>query len=609
MSSLLYYLRRTREQSLRETLNLGGRLLADKASAIVQPGYDRLFARTPSEEDILKRSGEKNWRELADVLKRRERPCLFEWPLLQERKTILARADEMLNEPLRWHTDSRSGYTWDVNLHYRRIPLSPQPGVDIKNPWDLSRFHHAVVLAHAYQITSNDKYATELVRRITDWIQCNPYRYGVNWTSAMEAGIRAMNWLCAFYLARSASAFDERFLAEFLTSLYGHAQFIKSNLEYREAWIDGKRRRLNSNHYLCDIAGLLFISILLPELRLNEERRFATAELEHELFEQTYLDGADYEHSTYYHRFVTEVFGVAFALIKSNGNEIRPAIEARLTAMKLFLANCTHADGTLPQIGDNDGGTLFPFPLLHTDASTQSAGFHDAGVYSMRGNESHVVVSAARVGMRGFGSHSHNDVLSFEYWWRGLAWIVDPGTYVYLPDRQARNWFRSTEAHNTVRVDRTEINPFHEESIFQMIDVAKVDVELWEPGEQHDILAARHTGYSRLPGQVIHRRQFEFDKHCARLVITDLVEGSGTHLLESFFQINPAVDVQQQGTDYLLAVGEKQLSVRITGDGIECEIETGAYSRTYGIREPATRIIARGLVPLPATIRTVLQPC
>jgi uncharacterized heparinase superfamily protein len=211
--------------------------------------------------------------------------------------------------------------------------------------------------------------------------------------------------------------------------------------------------------------------------------------------------------------------------------------------------------------------------------------------------------------MRGFGSHSHNDVLSFEYWWGGQAWIVDPGTYVYLPDPQARNWFRSAEAHNTVRVDNSEINPFHEESIFQMVDAADVDVALWDAGNQRDVLEASHTGYSRLPGQVMHRRRFEFEKEPARLVIRDVVEGSGTHLLEWFFQIHPGAAIKRQGQDYIVAIGSKHLTLRIDGEALELLTESGWYSRTYGVRESSTRITARTTARLPFSVRIVVEPC
>ena len=60
----------------------------------------------------------------------------------------------------------------------------------------------------------------------------------------------------------------------------------------------------------------------------------------------------------------------------------------------------------------------------------------------------------------GFGNHKHNDLLGFEYHVAGVPVIVDPGSYVYTSDPDARNLFRSTRSHNTLSVDGQEQNEF-----------------------------------------------------------------------------------------------------------------------------------------------------
>ncbi len=114
--------------------------------------------------------------------------------------------------------------------------------------------------------------------------------------------------------------------------------------------------------------------------------------------------------------------------------------------------------------------------------------------------------------MRGFGSHSHADILGFEYWANGRSWIVDPGSYLYTPDPEARNLVRSTESHNTVRIDGEEINPFDPDQLFQMSDHARVRVHEWNSQSDRDLLELEHTGYLRLKKAVGHRRRFDFCK-------------------------------------------------------------------------------------------------
>lgn len=597
MPSLLYYLRRAGEQSFRETLNQARSLVSVRVRTALQPAYDRIFHRELSTEELLRRAGFASAREMTSHLKSRP------WPAIPLERGRSETALTVRTAKMPWHSDTKTGYTWD-RVHYRRVPLSPAPGVDIKVPWEMSRCHNLVALGLDYRQCGDDRYAREVVAQLTDWIKENPVPYGVNWVSPMEAGIRAVNWCWAFELVRRSEVVRESFVVEFLKSLHTHATFIRSNLEYREAWIGGRRMRLNSNHYLCDLAGLLSIGLLFPELELQEYSEFAARELEIELFEQTTPDGVDYEHSTAYHSFVREIFEYAFSLAA------RPSVAARLEKMREFIAAFLHSGGSLTQFGDNDSSRLLPaFVTRQVEPAAHSRGFSESGFYSMRGIKSEVMVSAARVGMRGLGSHSNNDLLSFEYWYEGLAWIVDPGTFAYLGNVEARNWFRSTAAHNSVRIDREEQRRFHREAIFQMVDEADVNVLLWDVTDDRDLLSVEHTGYTRLKNPVTHHRRFEFEKKRGTLTILDSFRGSGEHLFEWFFQIHPDVNADRSGNDIVLSRESHRVRLILGIPDCELTFVPGWYSPRYGVRLPATTVVARKTATALASARIVIEPC
>jgi uncharacterized heparinase superfamily protein len=608
MPSLLYYLQRASEQPFRETLTQARDLASVRIRSVIQPACDRIFKKVFTADDILRISGFSSKAELAIRIKTRH------WPSIELQQEGATRHAEQVLKTMTapaWHTDVRTGYQWDSSLHYRKIPLSPSGGVDIKVPWELSRCHHLVTLGIAYQETQAERYAGEFVNQVSDWISQNPVRYGVNWVSPMETGIRAVNWSWALALMRTAEAVDEHFLADLLTSLWEHVQFIKANLEFREGWVNNGKCRLNSNHYLCDLAGILTVALLFPELQLVNEGRFAQRELEIEILEQTTGDGVDYEHSTAYHRFVHEIFGYCFDLLKKCGSNVNDRAIARLVQMESFSAACLHNDATLAQIGDNDSGHLLKHVSIASTTTNQSEPFEAAGFYSMRTSDTHVLVSAARVGMRGFGSHSHNDILSFEYWHSGSPWIVDPGTYAYLPDIEARNWFRSTAAHNTVRVDREEIRPYHTEAIFQMVDAANVRVVQWSSDRNRDVLEAEHTGYMRLPQGITHRRRLDFDKSNGRLSIIDSLEGSGQHLFEWHFQVHPDVHAERSSSSQEFVLSCKGRRVRLSFRAGPTDLKTipGWYSPEYGIRKPATTVVAEIQAGAPISAMIVIEPC
>ena len=54
----------------------------------------------------------------------------------------------------------------------------------------------------------------------------------------------------------------------------------------------------------------------------------------------------------------------------------------------------------------------------------------------------------------------------------GVPVIVDPGSYVYTSDPDARNLFRSTRSHNTISVDGEEQNEFRPDWLFRMFEKA-----------------------------------------------------------------------------------------------------------------------------------------
>ena len=51
------------------------------------------------------------------------------------------------------------------------------------------------------------------------------------------------------------------------------------------------------------------------------------------------------------------------------------------------------------------------------------------------------------------GPHGHEDLLSFELFAYGAAFIVDPGSYTYNRTDPYRDYFVSSHGHNTVIVD------------------------------------------------------------------------------------------------------------------------------------------------------------
>jgi hypothetical protein len=450
-----------------------------------------------------------------------------------------------------WRRDPLSNYVWPLDYH-RDIQLQRHDGSDVRVVWELNR------LGHLLRLTD----ATEFLNQLRSWNDQNPYGRGPNWTCAMEVALRAMNVAVAFERFRTSPPLDAENLNFILRLLQQHGRYIQNNLEF--SYI------ATSNHYLCDVAGLLWLGVLLPELREAKQwREFGLTQLLREMDKQIQADGSDYEASTGYHRFVLELFLYSFALCRENKIDIEPKYWRKLHAMLEYVKAYVRPDGLAPLIGDTDGGQVLPFHTHHADdhayvldigaevfndpdlklPQQTSAAFPDAGIYIMRHADCYLCFNATGAGINGRGSHGHNDALSIEVSARGRAFIIDPGTYVYTANLEMRHAFRSTAYHSTVKVDNEEQNTTDPNMPFVIGNEAQPRVLEWQSNENYDKVVAEHYGYRRLGSPVTHRRTVTFDKAAEFWVIDDEFFGSGEHEFEVWFHFASTLELLVRGAE------------------------------------------------------------
>lgn len=268
---------------------------------------------------------------------------------------ILGSGEVEMGNSIDWHKDFKSGHKWPVEHHTRLQLISPTGGFDVKVPWELSRFHHALRLGQAYLYTQDEFYAKEVIEQVTDWIEKNPYEFGVNWAGPMDVAIRAVNWIWTMYFVFESKLLTDKILAQWLTSLQQHGEYLSKNLE--DGWP-------HTNHLIANLTGLAYIGILFPEF--SEAARWRSTGLKRlweELDTQIYPDGASYEMSTSYHRLVTEMLLSVTALCVVNNIDIPEAAQARIHGMVDYIMTYTQPDGRAPQVGDIDNGRLLPLTV------------------------------------------------------------------------------------------------------------------------------------------------------------------------------------------------------------------------------------------------------
>ncbi|ALO13090.1 Heparinase II/III family protein [Streptomyces venezuelae] len=547
-----------------------------------------------------------------------------------------------LVDPDWWHdpkTGRRApwGYAFDV-------PYRDEEAVgDIKQIWELSRHQYLTVLAAAYAITGDERYAERVAEHLRSWWAANAPLRGVHWTSGIELGIRLLSWV---------------WVRRLLDGWPGAAGLFEGNpvalrqIWHHQRWLAAFPSRGSSanNHVIAEAAGQLAAACAFGWFPSSARwRADALRSLERQLRANTFGSGLNRELASEYHGLVLELGLAAVAEADAAGVPVPSTV--RLVLLRMTDALAAVVDDRLrpPRQGDSDDGhglildgagtdrwgsllatgdavfgrldwwpevtgTDVRTPLLaalvrpYAKAGTapavsrpasRPAHFADAGMTILRGPEG--IWCRCDGGPHGFlsiAAHAHADALSVEVRHDGVDVLADPGTFCYHGQPEWRQYFRSTLGHNTLQWEGGDQSvsggPFlwtrHAQSRVLVADTAAEGVARW---------CAEHDGYER----VTHRRRVELTAASRELRVVDEVRGdSGAVRLA--FHLGPAIAAELVGNRAVLTWsrdGEdrsaaldlpEQLSWRAHRG--ESEPPLGWYSPGFGRKEPSTTLVGSG---------------
>lgn len=566
---------------------------------------------------------------------------------LARRVDLLGESDWRLERPINWRRDPRSGHQWP--MHYAHRLCYTAPGADVKLVWELSRLGWLLPAGQAYVLTGDERYAEGVRAVLEDWMGGNPPGWGVNWACTMEVALRMLSWTWLFHALHASQAWEApSFRRQFLASLYEHGRYTLRNLEESD---------VNGNHFTANAAGLVFAGLFFGELgEAPRWQRCGWEILEQELPRQVGDDGVDFEASTAYHRLVLELFLLPALYREAQELPVGQAYRDRLAAMARFTLAYTRPDGNAPLWGDADDGRALPLgrqplgdhrylaglvgaaweiedlqagfsgprdevcwvlgpaaarrlPELSEHTVVGSRAFAHSGAYVLSGQRDHVFVDCGGVGLAGRGGHGHNDCLSFEAALEGRTLVSDCGTLVYTRSPHERDRFRSTAAHNTPRVAGEEINRFA--GLWGLCDDARGCVRHFSCSHERDVLEASHDGYRRLCPAVTPVRRFVLDHELHVLAVLDRFETTPGATLELEIPLQLAIGVepvQVAAREWLLESGESFRLLCDAGPRWQFALEPGQVSPSYGVAQPAWRIVARYHGPADTSLAMVLGP-
>jgi len=547
-------------------------------------------------------------------------------------RDLVATADEVLHgripifdtvidygPTMAWRRDPHRG-TETPAAYFRRIPyLDLAVAGDHKYIWEINRHQHLVLLAQAAVLTGRDDYCDHVFRQLEHWWAENPFQRGINWTSALEVGFRALSWSWIFHLigARMSAEFRRRFLAE----LYRHGLHLEYNLSIYFS---------PNTHLLGEVVALHALGRLFPQFPRAERWRLLGRRLVREHMQSCVKpDGSYFEQSTYYHLYALDMFTFHAVL-----EDVPASYRDSLARMAEFLAALVSESGDLPFLGDDDGGRLFhpygPRPRF-ARASLAAASlltgkrffsytehdlaeialwwlgpercatprgevqaqsfrvFEDAGIVVFRRGPVLALFDAGHFGP-GSAGHSHSDTLSLVVTVGDQELLIDSGTYRYM-DMEARDIFRGTSSHNTVRLGGIDqaftAGPFRW--------MRKPEVKLLEftsdANRDRAVAVCRCLGFT-------HTRTIEFSDD--EIAVADLIEGPpGEH------QVEPSWHFAQEPRE--LAPGSWSIGGLAVFSMDGGTLQPGWRSRCFGSKEAAPVIRLYRRTELPVTLHARLR--
>ncbi|MFB7939441.1 alginate lyase family protein [Streptomyces sp. NPDC056049] len=554
-----------------------------------------------------------------------------------------------------WWFDPRTGrrapwgYAFDV-------PYRDEEAVgDIKQIWEPSRHQYLTVLAAAYAVTGDERYAERVAGHLKSWWAANAPLRGVHWTSGIELGIRLLSWV---WIRRLLDGWPGA------PGLFEDNPVAVGQIWHHQRWLAAFPSRGSSanNHVVAEAAGQFAASCAFGWFPSSARwRADALRSLERHLRSNTFPSGLNRELATEYHGLVLELGLAAVAEADTAGVPVPPTVRLVLLRMTDALAAvvddrlrpprqgdaddghglvvdgpATDRWGSLLATGDAVFGRLPWWPEVPgTDVRTALLGalvrpygkggaapavrrpaerpahFADAGMTILRGPGG--IWCRCDAGPHGFlsiAAHAHADALSVEVRHDGVDVLADPGTYCYHGQPEWRRYFRSTLGHNTLEWGGADQSVSGGPFLWTRHAGSRVLVA--DPGGEPARWCAEHDGYR----PVTHRRRVELSAEARELRVVDEVRGERGEV-RLVFHLGPAIGAELAGNRAVLT-WDRDGEDRSAGLDLPGELswrahrgETGPplgwYSAGFGRKEPSTTLVGTGFADGVREFTTLLR--
>lgn len=478
---------------------------------------------------------------------------------------IVQRADEICNGNIYVEPSIAEAYSCNIQDIDWNVKFTKSPGTFSLYLLALNPISY---LSQAYKLTGNDTYMNTAKDIISQWITYknsleskeNPYLWYDHGTA-----IRTNNLIYFLLSYTETGNYDQSFCNNILEILSEHGKHLSNSDEYFE----------NHNHGIFQDQALIYLSCFLDSPSSSEWLTLAKERVEAQK-EYAFSDEMVHvENSPAYQIGVVELFYQIAEFLSSQNDNFGEELYADVMKSLEFMSWVTKPNGILAEIGDTSslkdtlqkkdyslekyGNSHLSYAATLGEYGIQpdrlSAIYPKSGYYFGRNSWEKDSYTQSTWAMFKAGylskTHKHADDLSFMLYSKGYDIFVDPGWYNYMSGDKYRDYFISSNAHNTVIVDDKSYSPTVENSY-------KTGIFSYKEGDTWDEVLAYNNMYEGV----------SIDRHFVyggdTIIIIDDIQSDIPHEYTQLFHLSEYMTIEDSSNkEVIAAIGDSGFKVRI----------------------------------------------
>ncbi|MFY0761455.1 heparinase II/III family protein [Metabacillus dongyingensis] len=510
-----------------------------------------------------------------------------------------------------WHYSYNKNEYWPLSFS---TDLNIKQRDDIGDPrvtWEINRLQYFPALAIKFITTKDNKYLSMLKNHFYDWVNQNPFFWGVNWTSPMEAALRNISLLLTIYFLEKSLDPNNKFLYDIKVAILNQNEYVNSHYsQFSSA----------NNHLLIEMVSINLVSLCTKDTILENK---SLKILKQEINRQTFQDGVNKEQAIHYHTFVLEglLLWLKFS-IDRYGFFPDSEIVMKIEKMTEYIADMTDEGGNVQSMGDSDDGKIislfdndnhystvldlasllfdknysysekissktinsikwrdFKFNKKYIREEVKFYKYGGKSIFRKNINEKQIYVTFehGNLGLGPLFAHGHCHALSVNLHINGIPVFIDAGTYIYNIEYKMRDRLRMPSSHNTILIDGD--NFANSKGAFIWGESYKIDASYFD---DNYIKAKLIT----VKGNEL-KRELNFNDQ--QLIITDMFKGD----FHSHFIVNPELElINENNKSVAIKYNGQTLCTVLTTNKVE--LEKKFISNSFTKLETANCILING---------------